>query len=62
VLVALLGLGAGGWAGWSMSEEFNEEASPELLAETSLYDLPEAGLAREYFEPASSEAVEEGVQ
>ena len=62
LLVALLGLGAGGWAGWSMGEDLGEEASPELLAETSLYDLPEEGLAREYLEAASSEVDEEGVQ
>ncbi len=61
-LMILVGLGFGGWAGWNTGEEFNEEASPELLAETSLYDLPEYGFTREYLELTVSNANEEDSQ
>ena len=60
LLIAVLGLGVGGWAGWSMREDLGGEDSPELLAETSLYDSPETGLAQIYLDDTSFDGDEEG--
>ena len=59
LLIAVVGLGVGGWAGWSMREDLGGEDSPELLAETSLYDLPEDGPARGYLQDPSTPLDEE---